>query len=245
MNKRSNVIQFIFMEGTMNFINQLNKIIDKHHMLKHPFYQAWQEGKLSQETLKEYALEYIPFIQAFPQFVSATHSFCDNMEGRQMLLENLNEEEQGTENHPKLWRDFAESLGASKEDIETRMADVSAQNANKKTQRLIRNFFKAARTNYACGLASLYAYEQQIPPVSTTKIKGLKEYYNIKDEKALKFFTVHEEADVVHSEQCRQLLEQISPKQRSKALKAAQQTSKSLWDFLSEIWEQCPESKYN
>ncbi len=31
----------------MNFIEQLNTTLDNYHLLKHPFYQAWNAGSLS------------------------------------------------------------------------------------------------------------------------------------------------------------------------------------------------------
>ena len=89
----------------------------QHSMLKHPFYVAWSEGKLSREVLQEYAKQYYAHVRAFPTYVSAVHSHCDDIETRQMLLENLVEEEQGTENHPELWLRFAESLGVKREDV--------------------------------------------------------------------------------------------------------------------------------
>jgi len=89
----------------------------QHSMLKHPFYVAWSEGKLSREILQEYAKQYYAHVRAFPTYVSAVHSHCDDIETRQMLLENLVEEEQGTENHPELWLRFAESLGVKRDDV--------------------------------------------------------------------------------------------------------------------------------
>ena len=43
-------------------------------MLKHPFYQAWTEGRLSLDTLRAYARQYFHHVEAFPQAVSAVHS---------------------------------------------------------------------------------------------------------------------------------------------------------------------------
>ncbi|MDT9338528.1 TenA family transcriptional regulator, partial [Trichodesmium erythraeum 21-75] len=43
---------------TQEFLLQLDKIIEEKHLLKHQFYQMWNEGKLSLEMLQEYAQEY-------------------------------------------------------------------------------------------------------------------------------------------------------------------------------------------
>ena len=34
------------------FSKQLNTKLDKYHLLKHPFYKAWNEGKLNREIIK-------------------------------------------------------------------------------------------------------------------------------------------------------------------------------------------------
>ncbi len=57
---------------TQEFLLQLDKIIEKKHLLKHQFYQMWNEGKLSLEMLQEYAQEYYLQVHYFPTYVSAT-----------------------------------------------------------------------------------------------------------------------------------------------------------------------------
>jgi len=53
--------------------------------------------------------------------------------------------------------------------------------------------------DYIKGLSALYAYEMQVPEISKTKIAGLKNFYGVDSNKAIEFFTVHEEADIYHS----------------------------------------------
>ena len=55
--------------------------------------------------------KYYAHVSNFPIYISATHSRCDDIKVRQLLLENLNDEEKGEENHPELWMRFAEGLG--------------------------------------------------------------------------------------------------------------------------------------
>jgi pyrroloquinoline-quinone synthase len=95
------------------FETDLLAAVMQHSMLKHPFYVAWSEGKLTKSVLQQYAKQYYAHVRAFPTYVSAVHSHCDNFETRQLLLENLVEEEQGADNHPELWLRFAESFGGS------------------------------------------------------------------------------------------------------------------------------------
>ena len=214
----------------MTFSDKLKTSISKYHLLSHPFYQDWNKGSLSKETLKEYATQYYKHVKAFPRYISATHSQCDDIEKRKILLENLADEEgfhQG-EPHPELWMRFAEGLGVFRNEVENKPA-------RKSIEEVIDSFLSAGRSSYAEGLAALYAYEYQVPEIAETKIKGLKEHYDVSDKRSLSFFTVHQEADVHHRRECEKLIDTFSEKEQIPALKAAEKSAKALWNFLSDM----------
>jgi len=212
------------------FSKELNKKLDKYHLLNHPFYKSWNEGKLTREIIKDYAEQYYQHVKAFPRYISATHSLCEDIEKRKILLENLNDEENRDADHPKLWKNFALSVGADARELEEVKIDQF-------TKDLIDNFFKNGRSTYAEGLASLYTYERQIPEIAETKIQGLKKYYGVTTNEGLEFFEVHKKADIHHRVECEKLLDGLSKDEQSKAEKAALSTAKYLWNFLSGIAE--------
>jgi pyrroloquinoline-quinone synthase len=206
------------------------KVVERA-MLKHPFYQAWTEGRLPLETLRAYARQYFHHVEAFPRAVSAVHSACPDRDGRRMLAENLAEEEgieAGKQDHASLWLMFACGLGENEQ-------DVRAQQINPETQALIDTFRKLSRQSYAAGLGALYAYESQFPGVASAKIEGLIERYAITDEETLRFFRVHESADVEHSAVCRRLLDRLPADQQAEAVAAGQELAGALWNFLSGV----------
>src|SRR3954469_22658347 len=196
-------------------------------MLKHPFYQAWTEGRLPLDTLRAYARQYFHHVEAFPRAVSAVHSACPDRDGRRMLAENLAEEEgieAGKQNHASLWLMFACGLGESED-------GVRMQTLNPETQALIDTFRALSRRSYAAGLGALYAYESQFPGVASAKIDGLIERYGIDDEETLRFFRVHQSADVEHSAVCRSLLDRLPDAEREEAIAAGEQLAGALWTF--------------
>jgi pyrroloquinoline-quinone synthase len=200
-------------------------------MLTHPFYQAWTEGRLPLDTLRAYARQYFHHVEAFPRAVSAVHSACPDRDGRHMLAENLAEEEglaPGKQDHASLWLMFACGLGESE-------AEVRAQRLNPETQALIDTFRKLSRRSYASGLGALYAYESQFPGVASAKIEGLIDRYGITDEPTLRFFRVHESADVEHSAVCRALLDRLPEAEKGEAIAAAEELAGALWNFLSGV----------
>jgi len=207
----------------------IDAAIDERAMLSHPFYQAWEAGALSKDALRAYAKQYFHHVEAFPRAVSAVHANCPDAAGRRLLAENLAEEEglgEGKDDHAALWLGFAASLGADE-------SEVRAVSVNAETQNLIDTFRKLSRQSYASGLAALYAYESQLPEIARTKIKGLVERYDLDEPRALKFFQVHEVADIEHSDVCRELLDALPADEREEAHAAACELAESLRMFLT------------
>jgi pyrroloquinoline-quinone synthase len=200
-------------------------------MLSHPFYQAWTEGRLPLDTLRAYARQYFHHVEAFPRAVSAVHSACPDRDGRRMLAENLAEEEgieAGKQDHATLWLMFACGLGENEDAIR-------GQQLNPETVALIETFRRLSRKSYASGLGALYAYESQFPDVASAKIEGLVDRYAITDEATLRFFRVHETADVEHSSVCRSLLERLPEGEKAEAIAAGEELAGALWIFLSGV----------
>ena len=217
-----------------DFMSLLDEIIENQHLLKHRFYQMWNQGKLSLEMLQEYAQEYYLQVHYFPTYISATHAACDDLEIRKMLLENLIEEEMGAANHPELWLRFAEGLDVKREAVKEREHLA-------KTKESVSILKELARSeNPAKGLAALYAYESQIPEVATTKIAGLKEFYGIDSEAALSFFKVHEKADEIHSKVTKEALVKLceTDAQKQEALTAAATAVDALNLLLDGVYEE-------
>jgi pyrroloquinoline-quinone synthase len=213
-----------------NYMQQLDRQLNENHLLKHPLYQAWSAGKLSLDNLRDYACQYYHHVDAFPRYLSATHSNCEHPEARRVLLENLNDEEgmNGLDSHPALWLQFTKGLGLSEETV------INCE-LFPETKQFIDDFLTLSRSSYAEGLGALYAYERQIPQTAASKITGLKQFYNIDDEATLKFFIVHLEADVEHAEATKTLIKNLPMEEKIIAEKAAKKIAKSVWNLLSGI----------
>src|SRR3954449_6122245 len=205
----------------------IDSTVAERAMLKHPFYQAWTEGRLPIDTLRDYARQYFHHVEAFPRAVSAVHSACPDPDGRRMLAENLAEEEgveSGKQDHASLGLMFAAGLGEDE-------PAVRGQALNPETHALIETFRQLSRRSYASGLGALYAYESQFPGVASAKIEGLVDRYGIEDEQTLRFFRVHETADVEHSAVCRTLLDRLSGDEKTEAVAAGEALAGAPWHF--------------
>lgn len=207
----------------MQIIERLNEIIAERHLLKHSFYKAWSAGELSQDTLKHYAAQYYKQVESFPLFISRVHTHCPEIEARKVLLENLVDEELHGTDHPALWMQFANGMGADKQ-------TVLNDKAIPETAHLVNTFYDLANRDWRDGLCALYAYECQVPEVSASKIAGLKEFYGISDEHILEFFTAHQAYDVGHSAQVASLIERYVDVDRAE--RATREAADALWKFL-------------
>jgi len=220
------------MNRTHNWLKQIDNTIKNMHLLDHPFYQAWTRGELSLNALQDYAAQYYQHVDAFPRYLSALHSHTPDMETRRHILENLNDEEAGSPNHPELWLQFAQGLGVNR-------SDVRATSPLPETSALINSFLDICLNGtVAEGLAALYAYESQIPAVSRSKIDGLVKHYGISDEETYRYFIVHEITDIEHSAIERVLLTQhLSDSNVEAVNRAVARTLAGLYDLLDAICE--------
>lgn len=217
------------------FTEAVKSAIEERSILKHPFYQKWNEGKLTLGELKEYAKQYYHFVNNFPMFVSSVHSNCGDADVRQMLVENLADEEGFKTNiadHPALWMNFCKALGLTENEVlNNKPSEHSAG--------MVEGFYSLCRSeNYKTGLAALLGYEFQIPEVCKVKIEGLNKFYGIKEEQDIEFFSVHEKADIYHSrDELNALLEKCRTKEdQLNALEAVKKSSNLYWQMLDGIY---------
>ena len=215
--------------NSTSFVDKVDQKIQDMHLLNHSFYQSWNEVSLSLETIREYSSQYFKHVSAFPRYLSAIHSNCDHIGTRKILLENLNDEEMGPEDHPELWMRFAEGMGNTRDEVKNAVL-------MEETEELVNTFNQLSRSeDYLKGLAALYCYESMQPEISKTKKEGLQNIYGIKDEETLKFFTVHMQADEWHREVIRNLLVELcnSKEKKEDVLEAVNSALGALNNFLS------------
>jgi pyrroloquinoline-quinone synthase len=216
------------MYHSRDLIATLDSLAAEMTSLKHPFYQEWTAGTLSLQRLHEYAVQYYPHVAAFPRYLSAMHSRCDDIETRQTILENLIDEERGSLNHPELWLRFADALGLSRR-------QVLAAEPLPAARSLVETFTHLSRDlPLAAGLAALYVYESQIPGIADAKIQGLERFYGVTGEEGLRFFAVHRQADLEHASAVASLIERhvLDENDYRITLDAGRTALQAVWNML-------------
>ena len=178
----------------MNLIQKIDQIIEERSLLKHPFYEMWSDGKLTQESLAGYSKEYFQLVKAVPEFMTPIIEKAPNS-----VITELTENQQEESDHIKPWISFAGELGIS----EGELIPYSGLN---KTKKAVSDLSELMNT-FDGGACAMYAFEKEIPKISQTKLDGLSEFYQMTSDNATEYFKLHTEADIRHTASWRNILE--------------------------------------
>jgi len=178
----------------MNLIQKIDQIIEERSLLKHPFYEMWSDGKLTQESLAGYSKEYFQLVKAVPEFMTPIIKKAPNS-----VITELTENQQEESDHIKPWISFAGQLGISEDEL------ISYSGLDK-TKTAVSDLAKLMNT-FDGGACAMYAFEKEIPKISQTKLDGLSEFYQITNDNATEYFKLHTEADIRHTASWKNILE--------------------------------------
>jgi pyrroloquinoline-quinone synthase len=226
-----------------DFCQQLEARIAKYDLLCHPFYKAWAAGELTREELRAYAAEYYPQVAAFPGHLLRLSARTLDGALRGALLMNradeLGADSAAGRPHEELWLDFAEGMGAARD-------EVRGHKPLPEVAELVAHYRRVAHEGSAAeALAAFYAYESQVPRVAKEKARGLSELYGA-DARTRGYFNLHQTADVHHARVWKQGLERelaADPAAAEKALEAAEAAARALWRALDGIERRRQERK--
>jgi pyrroloquinoline-quinone synthase len=183
-------------------------VFEQYNLLRHPFYLAWNEGRLTKEQMAIYATEYGSFIQLISK-------------GWQVAGEQAIAKEE--EEHYVLWKNFAESL-----DAKNMGATIGQVNE-------LVNAVKNCFGSYAGALGALYAFEAQQPATATSKLEGLRKHYsNWQADET--YFTIHQ-ADFEEPALLEEKINSLSKEEKLVAALACEETCSLLWNALTGIME--------
>ena len=212
-------------------LESLDALVAEHHLLKHPFYQAWTEGTLSRESLQVYAEQYYHHVRSFPENLRQLATRA-NGSLAELVNENLSQECNASGSHEQLWRQFAESLGVADADLDRArpLPGVAAQ---------LDTFDEVAcEGTLAQAVGAFYVYEAQMPELAARKVSSLRRFYDINDAHALAYFLAHEEADIRHRAVWRGWLSSQKDADSFGVLCAAERVLKALWGALDAVYPQ-------
>ena len=207
-------------------LEQLDLEIEKKSLLNHPFYHMWSAGQLTLDHIRGYTKEYFHLVEAVPGFVKNIYNLTNSSFLQHELSQNIKEES----DHIELWRKFAGSLGISEQAL---VENIPAS----KTREAVSSLDSLTKKSLAEAASAMYGYEKELPKISSSKIRGLKEYYGMDGNDSTRYFEVHQEADVRHAGLWVRILKHIPPSKDSVLLEAEAQSLDAQNYLLDSIYE--------
>lgn len=205
-------------------IDQINNEIEKHSLLKHRFYQMWQEGELTLDHLAGYSKEYYQMVKTVPLIVENTLKRNSNPRYEGLIKEALEDENE----HIDPWIKFASSLHVNNEDLKNYSPALA-------TNRALDSLLELSRNSFIEGAAAMYAFEKELPKISETKSAGLREFYGLHDESSHQYFDIHREVDIYHARMWENILNDCSEEMHEKVLNATRISLKAQNDLLDAV----------
>ncbi len=221
---------FFHMYQPSPFVARLQEIIAEKHLLQHPFYKHWSAGTLPIAVMQKYAEQYYHLEKNFPRLLSRVHTACEEPAVRQVLSDNLHDEEYGENNHRELWLRFAEAVGVDRGTVETSEPILE-------TKETLASLMEACGQSTLSGIGALSAYESQIPAVAESKLNGLEKHYGISDERGTEFFRLHGVVDIEHSTAWWNVIDERALTEEARGETEAGVTvgRDALWNFLDGV----------
>lgn len=192
----------------MDLKEQLNEGIDRWALLRHPFYQAWESGKLPLKALQSYAREYGAFIARLPLGWETVGDPTTANEERE---------------HAELWQQFSSGL-------DTQIGEAQLNGVVELVAKSERLF-----ATPAAALGALYAFEAQQPATAASKLEGLRKHYNL-PAGAEPYFETHS-SNQHESAKLLELIAALPAAERQVALRGCEEMSEALWNALTAIYD--------
>ena len=180
-----------------HLVQEIDRIIEERSLLKHPFYQAWSDGKLTRESLAGYSKEYYQLVKAVPIFMTQLMDYVPSS-----LYNELDFHQQEEFSHISMWERFASGLDVSRNDLLNYEGLYTTNHAISGMHTLMSSFVS--------GSTAMYALEKEIPKISQTKLEGLAEFYGLTSEDVTKYFKEHMEADIRHTASWKKVIDGFS-----------------------------------
>ena len=189
------------------------------NVLEHPFYLRWSAGELTADELADYSGQYRHATEAIARLSEGIAAEAGDDEEGSELRRHAEEEAA----HVALWDGFVDAVGGEigaaprPETLEC----VAAWTADgDRLSRMVR----------------LFAIESGQPEISHTKREGLAAHYGIGDGAGNAYFRVHEEADVEHAAEGRELIERrLEGADEARLVAAAESAFRANWRLLDGV----------
>ena len=170
-----------------------------------------------------------------PSLVENTWTRARDAQIQDEIGQNLREEAE----HISPWIQFAESLGIGEQELTEYLSAGQTNEALSALSELTQQSFEEA-------VATMHAYEKELPKISRSKIDGLTKFYGLSTHEAVNYFEIHETADIKHAALWRKILQSVPQEREQAVLSAAKRSLEAQNKLLDSVMEKyCMNTQIN
>jgi pyrroloquinoline-quinone synthase len=204
----------------------LDRALEGRRLLEHPFYRRWEAGQLAAGELATYAEQYRHVERALPEVLATIADGLPAGRARELVVENLRDEQSVPAAHVELLESFASAAGSLAE------APAGAAVAALVAQE------RASAADPLSALALLAAYEVQAGAIARSKADGLRAHYGF-DDTGCRFWDVHAAMESEHADWSIEALATLTDDEEG-VFTAARRGADAWWAFLDEREAEAP-----
>jgi pyrroloquinoline-quinone synthase len=206
----------------VNFWDRLEAVSNERNVLRHPFYIRWSEGTLTREELAHYSGQYRHAVVALAAAAESAADSPDAGDDAAALARHAAEEA----SHVELWDKFVDAVGGRVD------AEVTAA-----TRECVSAWAGEPSRPLVETLAAMFAIESAQPAISATKQTGLVCHYGLAPSP---YFDVHQELDMEHAQQTREMISRrLGAADEDALVASAERVLRANWRLLDGVEAAC------
>jgi pyrroloquinoline-quinone synthase len=222
------------MPATQTFLEQLRQARDATHSKNHPYFRKWARGELTKKQMAYYMVMHYHFVTQYLNWLARLWAHCPVDEVKQQILSNLTEEEDPRDRHMTMILDFCNACGYNS-------AEVASMALLPWTEALVdwgwrvvsQRPWQIALTGLTIGL------ESQPPEIYPPLVASFPKHYGwALEDKAIRFFAGHIEADTMHSARGFSMAEKYcnTPELQAEAVSTVAAAAQKRWHHMNGIY---------
>ncbi len=222
-----------------DFFNALEEARSPKHSGGHPLSQAWANGELSRAQLGFYATQHFYYIDPIPQQFAHFFARLPDLDGRQIMLENLLGEEMPEtpeKRHPELMLKFGVACGMDRQAMIDAEFSQQILAGSRGMRAWIWEMVAFRSLAEACA-GIMVALEGQLPTLYPKYVTAMEKMGFSADD--LEFFHIHIVADIEHAGAGLELAHRYAttPELQKLAIEAVRTSGAMRWQMLDGIYD--------
>ena len=217
-----------------SFHDRLVATRDKKHSKNHPFFELWEQGKLTKEQTAFYCMQHYHYVVEYLNWLAFEASQVPQRDVKTYLFENLADEENPDDRHLDMLKDYVAASGVNRESVESSIVLAGTDQLQNWGWRMV------YQTPWPAAAAGLFiGLESQFLDICKKLVPALHRHYGYKAHaREIRFFEEHVYADEVHGSKGFAIVEKYcgTPELQALALSMVEEAAIRRWRYMNGIY---------